>query len=452
MKGFKGKIILCLAMCAVILTFTVVAFASDNGTVIDVLALNNSSLVEESESVPVSMGLDVIAAKSSMAIAGIKGEALYFSAERFACAMNLSGIDSISITRLPDAVCGSLFLGSDGVSVGQKLSASELSLLTYEEASVGDGSSASFDFTVNGSAYEMTCNIYMIDELNYSPTLSLASYASLNAETYCGVKIKGVLSAYDPEGDELKYEIVRYPENGRLVLDDASLGIYTYTPSEDYTGEDSFCYVVCDKYGNYSASAEVSVTVATPGTSTVYSDRLDDALHSHAIAMTECGVMNGIQVGNYYYFEADREVSRAEFVVSAMNAIGIKNVPDVDETGFYDDDEISPELKGYIALAYSKKYISGSREDGNIFFNPNESIKLSEAAVIISNMIGYAEAEVTPVFADADSIPSWSAKGIESLHTLGILEAPDMISGAGETVTRGDMAKLLNKTMLVIGK
>jgi hypothetical protein len=67
-------------------------------------------------------------------------------------------------------------------------------------------------------------------------------------------------------------------------------------------------------------------------------------------------------------------------------------------------------------------------------------------------MIGYAEAEVTPVFADADSIPSWSAKGIESLHTLGILEAPDMVTGAGKEVTRGDMAKLLNKTMLVIGK
>ncbi len=452
MKGVKGKIILCLAVCISVCVFTVAVFASENNSAIEVLMSNNASLTEESESVPVSAGLDVIAAKNDMAIAGIKGNALYFSAERFACAMNLSGIDSISVTRLPDAVCGSLYLGSEGVSAGQRISAADLPLLTYEEASAGTGNSTSFDFTVNGSAYEMTCNIYMIDGLNYSPTLSLASYASLNAETYRGIKIRGVLSAYDPEGDELRYEIVKYPVNGRLTLDDEMLGIYTYTPDDDYTGEDSFCYVAVDKYGNYSASAEVSVTVSTPGTSTVYSDLLDDALHSHAIAMTECGVMNGIQVGNYYYFEADREVSRAEFVVSAMNAIGIRNVPDVEDTGFYDDGDISPEMKGYIALAYSKKYISGNRSDGNICFAPDESIKLSEAAVIISNMIGYAEAEVTPVFADADSIPSWSAKGIESLFALGILEAPDMITGAGNTVTRGDMAKLLNKTMLVIGK
>ena len=134
-----------------------------------------------------------------------------------------------------------------------------------------------------------------------------------------------------------------------------------------------------------------------------------------------------------------------------MNACGIKNVPNADTTVFYDDSEISPEMKGFIALAYSKGYISGIQEQGKIYFKPDDEIKLSEAAVIISNMIGYASPKVTPDFADADSIPSWSGKAIESLHTLGILETPEMISGAGNTVTRGDMARLLDKTMFVIG-
>ena len=109
-------------------------------------------------------------------------------------------------------------------------------------------------------------------------------------------------------------------------------------------------------------------------------------------------------------------------------------------------------MKGYIALAYSKGYISGIKSEGKLYFNPNESITMSEAAVIVSNMIGYAEPKITPVFADADDIPAWSSKAIESLHTLGILELPDMVSGACDTVTRGDMAKLLNKTMFVIDK
>ncbi len=402
--------------------------------------------------VSVSRGLDVIAAQKSIAVAGIEGNALYFSAERFACAMNLRRIDSVTVTKLPDIACGALYIGSEGVSVGQRIKASDLSLMTYEELDSGVGKTTSFEFRVNDSGYIVVCKIYMLDEVNYSPTVSLASFASLNTETYRDIGVSGVLSAYDPEGERMRFEVVRYPENGRVVINDENLGTYTYVPYESFTGEDSFEYVVSDIYGNYSSSATVNVGVSAQSTPTVYNDLLNDELYSHAISVTERGLMNGIQVGDYFYFEADREVSRADFVVTAMNAIGIRSVPDVDATLFYDDEEINDEMKGYVALAYSKGYISGSKIDGKLFFKPDESITLSEAAVIISNMIGYAEPKVTPVFADADTIPSWSGKAIESLHTLGILEAPEMISGACETVTRGDMAKLLNKTMFVIGK
>jgi hypothetical protein len=109
-------------------------------------------------------------------------------------------------------------------------------------------------------------------------------------------------------------------------------------------------------------------------------------------------------------------------------------------------------MKGYISLAYSKGYVSGTKREGEIYFNPNEKVELSEAAVIISNMIGYAKPDVTPAFADADAIPSWSSAAIESLYTLGILEIPDKTVSANDTVTRGDMAKLLSKTMQLINK
>lgn len=404
------------------------------------------------EPVPVSRGLDVIAAQNTTAVAGIEGNALYFSAERFACAMNLKRVYYVTVTKLPDIACGGLYIGSEGVSVGQRIKASELSLMTYEEADGGVGKTASFEFMVNDSGYSVACKIYMLDEVNYSPTVSLAPFASLNTETYRDIGVSGVLSAYDPEGDAVRFEIVRFPKNGRVMINDDSIGTYTYVPFDSFTGDDSFEYVVSDIYGNYSSSATVNVNVSAQSTPTVYNDMLQDELYSHAISVTERGLMNGVRVGDYFYFEADREVSRADFVVTAMNAIGIKSVPDVESTLFYDDADINNEMKGYVALAYSKGYISGSKIDGKLCFKPDETITLSEAAVIISNMIGYAEPKVTPVFADADSIPSWSGKAIESLHTLGILEAPEMISGACETVTRGDMAKLLNKTIFVIGK
>ena len=191
----------------------------------------------------------------------------------------------------------------------------------------------------------------MIDGINYSPTLSLSPAASLCCETYRDVMASGVLSAYDPEGDDMVFEIVKYPQNGRVYLDNENMGTYTYIPNRSYTGEDSFSYVVFDQYGNYSEAKEIKISVASPAISTVYSDLLGDGLYAHAISVTECGLMNGVQVGDYYYFEADREVSRAEFIVTAMNAIGIKNVPDVQSTVFADDEDINPEMKGYISLA-----------------------------------------------------------------------------------------------------
>ena len=256
---------------------------------------SQETLVNQKKNVnTVSYGLDVIANQNDMSIAGMMGNVLNFSCERFACAMNLSKIDSITITKLPDHILGALYIGSEGVSLGQKISGSDISLMTYEETQSGVGKKNSFLFTVNDMTYEIVCNLHMIDKINYSPTLSLASYASLNAETYKNIAISGALSAYDPEDDSIKFEITSYPQNGRVVLNDPTLGTYTYIPNTDYTGKDSFEYVVTDMYGNYSASATVSLDIKSSGTSTVYSDLLNnDELQCHAISMTECGLMNG---------------------------------------------------------------------------------------------------------------------------------------------------------------
>lgn len=447
MKRIKLMLTIALSLSIIIGAATVSAFAV-NGVEPHVLPI--TSVQMESNTECVSYGLQVIAQSKEIIITGIKGNALNFSAERFACAMNLSKIDSITVTKLPDAVCGSLYIGSEGVSVGQKIKSGDIALMTYEESSGAYGRSTSFEVRINDSGYSVTCNINMIDGVNYSPTLSLSPAISFECETYRDIKACGVLSAYDPEGDKLVYEIVDYPENGRVYLNNEELGTYTYVPNPSYTGDDSFKYVVFDEYGNYSESREVKVSVSVPSVSAVYSDLIDDGLYSHAISVTENGLMNGVQVGDYYYFEADREVSRAEFVITAMKAIGLKNIPGVQKTVFADDDAINPEMKGYIALAYSKGYISGKMIDGKLYFDPDESINTSESAVIISNMIGYASPKVTPVFADANEIPEWSEKAIESLHTLGILEFPDMTVSANSPITRGDMARLLNKTMSVI--
>ena len=409
---------------------------------------------EDAPDAVVSPALHVLAAKTDMAVATLCGNEYYFSSDVFARAMNLGvgDLQYITVTALPAVTEGELMMGSARVSEGQVISAANLRMMSYLAADDTRESEATFRFTVNGGAYEMCCRVYLLEELNYSPTVSVATSA-LSVNTHRDFVGYGTLSAYDPEGDALTFEVVEAPRHGLVIMTDASCGEYVYLPRIGYTGTDRFRYVARDMYGNYSASAEVKLNVELPNSGTVYSDLLDDAIYrSPAIAMTELGVMNGIKVGDNYYFEAGREVSRAEFLVTAMSAVGIQNLPEVTKTVFADDEDIGKEIKGYVELAYSKGYISGIKTDGEIYFRPNDTIQLSEVAVILSNIIGYAEPKIVPVFADADKIPAWSEKAIESLHTLGILETPDMCAEAGRYITRGEMAKLLQKVVFVIGK
>ncbi len=398
----------------------------------------------------ISYGLRVLAAQTDMRVAGIKGQTFNFTEESFLKGMNLSDIDSIRITKLPEATSGTLYCGSQPMTEGQTLSGDDIAKMTFSEAG-GFGNFASFSFCVNGSAYENECKIYLISSANSIPSTSNASYASLNMETHKNISASGVLCGYDPDGDELTFEIVRYPEDGSIKMVDKNYGTYVYIPSENFSGKDSFEYVVRDKYGNYSASTTVSVTVSVPSVSITYSDLADSDIHTYAISLTEDGIMNGVQVGDYFYFRPEMEVSRAEFIVTAMTALGIKSIPDVTDTGFFDDEDIRPEMKGYIAIAYSKGYISGTKKDGEIYFCPDETIKLSEAAVILSNIIGYSEPEIKPVFSDASSIPAWSERAVVSLHALGVIQSGDGSIEAGRSITRGVMAELLCRTMLITG-
>jgi len=65
----------------------------------------------------------------------------------------------------------------------------------------------------------------------------------------------------DDEDDEIEFEIVSDPSHGELDNFDKSDGTVTYTPEEEYSGDDKFDFRVIDDKGAESDKAEIKINV-----------------------------------------------------------------------------------------------------------------------------------------------------------------------------------------------
>ncbi len=394
----------------------------------------------------VSYGVQVMAAQTDVAVAARVGNDVAFSGDLFARGMNLSAVHYLTVRSLPANTEGELLLGSSRVAVGQTVSGANLSHLCFSPAEESVRK-ASFFFSLNGSPVTMRCSLYFLENENVVPTVSMAPELSLNLSTHKNLRAYGMLSATDPDGDELCFEIVSFPKNGAVRLEDRAVGTYVYTPGKDFIGTDSFSYVARDRYGNYSAKATVNVRVSTSGTSVTYADMQQSKSYNAALTLTEAGIMSGKQVGNRYYFSPEETVNRADFLVMAMQAAGITKVPDCTETDFDDDETIPESMKGYVSAAYTLGYISGTNVKGKLCFLPQEPITRAEAAVLLGKILKLESTETTPVFADEASVPAWASDAVHALGKVGILLPTGGKIFPAEKLNRAQAAEILAAVM-----
>ncbi|MDW0253619.1 MAG: Ig-like domain-containing protein, partial [Nitrososphaeraceae archaeon] len=75
-------------------------------------------------------------------------------------------------------------------------------------------------------------------------------------------KIKIILEGKDDDkDDEIKFDIVSDPSHGKLDNFDKSDGTVTYSPEEDYSGDDEFKFKVVDDKGAESNKGSVDIKV-----------------------------------------------------------------------------------------------------------------------------------------------------------------------------------------------
>lgn len=387
-----------------------------------------------------SPGLANIAAHCDLRVSAAAGGTVIIVKDDFLRALNRKDIESISITSLPRISEGELTVSGVAIKVGDVISGDDLSKIEF----VPSGShitNSSFTFTEGDSAYEITGNIYMLAEANSVPVIRDISVGTI-VSTYRELSYHGHLPGYDPDGDDIEYMIVSYPEKGALRID-RECGEYEYVPREGFTGKDSFEYVIVDEYGGYGASQTVVISVESVNSDELYADMADSKSYSEAIALTRDGVLGGRNIGGMRMFLPKSEVTRGEFVTMLMNCTDTELKESTVHTVFADDESIHSNMKAAIASAYELGYISGTEIEGKLYFMPDEIITIAECASIIGNVLSIDTEISIPVASVIEGCPEEAYVAVNSLCSVSILPHDDGSLNVNQKLTREYAAKVL---------
>ncbi|MCD8004836.1 MAG: Ig-like domain-containing protein [Oscillospiraceae bacterium] len=158
----------------------------------------------------------------------VANEAITFSSEEFQVLGDEAvTLDSLLLTSVPEQEVGVLTAGGLPLSDGNLLSASALDTLCFYPAASGAEVVSCFTFTPVFSSGDagstVRVSLYLLTEESAAPVAQ-----NLEFSTYKNVAYTGQLSAVDPEGDLLTFQITDSPARGSVAV--AEDGSFVYNP------------------------------------------------------------------------------------------------------------------------------------------------------------------------------------------------------------------------------
>ena len=262
----------------------------------------------------------------------------------------------------------------------------------------------------------------------------------LEIRTYRGIPYQGQLEGTDPEGGDLTFTIVDQPQKGSVTVEGGS---FTYTPKNNAAGADSFTYTAANSAGTVSPPATVTITIEKTRSGVTYADT-DEATATAAQDLAEQGVFTGAKIGEKWYFEPDRTVSRGEFLAMVLETAGT-DVTEVTMTGFSDDAAIPTWAKGYAAAGVAEGIVQGKPTESGAAFSCAEPVSYSEAATVLNRVLNLGDVELEVWYADREAVPSWAAQAVGNMEALNVLGVGSFGSdGLEAAVTRADAARMLS--------
>lgn len=272
-----------------------------------------------------------------------------------------------------------------------------------------------------------------------TPAENVPTARDLEIRTYRGIPYQGTLEAADPQGLDLTFAVAEQPKKGTVELDGAN---FVYTPRDNAVGEDCFTYAATNSAGAVSMPAVVTVTIEKVRSGVTYADT-DPATAAAAQCLAEEGIFTGAKIGEKWYFEPERTVSRGEFLAMVLETAGTE-VTDVTMTGFADDDVIPTWAKSYVSAGVAEGIVQGKRTAEGAVFSCDDAISHSEAATILNRVLDLGDVELEVWYADRETVPSWAAQAVGNMEAMNVLSVGSFGSGELErAVTRADAARML---------
>ena len=265
---------------------------------------------------------------------------------------------------------------------------------------------------------------------------------------YCGVACTGTLRAIDSEGGSVTFSLLDAPKKGTLELSED--GAFVYTPLSGKAGADSFTFTAADEDGNVSQSATVKIRILKSTSGVQYADTDGSDAATAAMDLAERGIFVGARVGDRYFFEPERAVTRAEFAAMCLKAAGLRE-SEVNMTGFCDDESIPTWCKSVAASALRSGMVRGAVTADGVAFRPDRAITLGEAATVLNRLLEITDVDLSGYL--GASVSAWNAQAVANLESVSLLPSGSFgSSGLDAALTRAEAARLLSSAAVLMDR
>ena len=213
-------------------------------------------------------------------------------------------------------------------------------------------------------------------------------------ETYRNLPVNGAFRAKDPEGEALTFAIVRQPRRGTVTIAE---GGFTYTPSKNKVGVDSFTYTATDPQGKVSREATVTVTILKPTNAPNYEDTVDTSCRFTAEWMRSTGIFAGETLAGSAYFGPEKTVNRGEFLTMVVKTLSI---PVEQQVSAEIRTNLPQWLRPYAAAALRSGLTAGTVWQGD--FDPLAPVSTQEAAALLCACLDLEGEDAVKLLTDSD--------------------------------------------------